>query len=180
MNTPWLFSSSHFFLNIFHIHPEAEMRIMQNLASEQFQEYQSGLRLHYRDHKAKQASPKASCKLLTGGDLDTLYTHWCSFQILLLCIRKGNGDYVFSIFHFSVFPRDISCHYFMWLQIFLWLALVTQCCQLAADHLLFLHILVYVGIWYIVRKVWPVSRISHVSPYPALPLRLYTHKPLSR
>lgn len=103
-----------------------------------------------------------------GGDLDTLYTHWCSFQILLLCIRKGNGNYVFSIFHFSVFPRDISCHYFMRLQIFLWLALVTQCCQLAADHLLFLHIVVYVGIWYIVRKVWPVSRISHVSPLPSL------------
>lgn len=103
---PWLFSFSHFFPNIFHIHSETDIYFMQICHLRGFRNT-TGLCLHNRDNKAKQASSKASCELLTGGDLDILYTHQYSFQILILPIRKVDGKYVFSIFHFSNFPKDI-------------------------------------------------------------------------
>lgn len=158
MNTPHDFSPSHIiFPNIFHIYAETDMYFMQISHLRSFRNT-TGLCLHNRDNETKQVSSKASCELSTGGDMDTLYTHQYSFQILILPIRKVDGKYVFSIFHFSNFPKDIHTlslkmyipfHYFILNQTFLWLILITRCYQLAAD---ICH-LVYLGIWHIDRKL---------------------------
>lgn len=88
---------------------------------------------------------------------------------------KADGKYAFSIFYFNDFPRDIRkpFHYFILNQTFLWLVLVTQCCELAADHFSFLKVLLYLGMcqfWTYALIGTQAENCDQPTEYPVYPL----------
>ena len=140
----------------------------------------SGLWPHCGDHKAKQSISKARCELLTGGALNKLYTHQCSFQILIQSIRVNQKidsemlmvsvllvfstlmafleTYIpFLLFYIeSDLPMADSCHTV--LSASSWSCVIFKHCGVCWD----LFVRNVSSDWHTGRELWPANRISRV------------------